>query len=93
MKKQEKDEIGHIKVVKTIKYLGVKIQDTNNIFKEYISEKIKKAKRYKFWVNYILRGKTYKAHIGKVLWKGAILPTILHGMQACYLKKERNRGD
>ena len=76
-------------VVKQIKYLGMRISDTANIFKDHIKEKVQKAGKYKFWVNYILQGKIYKANIGKILWKGAILPTILHGMEICYLNRSQ----
>ena len=42
--KEEKEQIAGMRRVGSIKYLGVKIEDTKNIFKAYIKEKIKKQK-------------------------------------------------
>jgi hypothetical protein len=83
-----KEKMGDIRIVESITYLGVKVQDKKNIYGGYVAEKLKKVAKYKYWINNILVGRTYKARLGKVFWKGAILPTILHGMQVCVWKKE-----
>jgi hypothetical protein len=42
--KTDQTKIGEIKIVESIKYLGVKIHDKKNIFREYIKEKLVKQK-------------------------------------------------
>ena len=72
-----------------IKYLGVNIEDKSDIFGRYVKDKISKSLKYKFWVGRLLSGKIYKAALGKVFWKSAVLPSILHGAQACTWKENQ----
>lgn len=83
------EDVECIKQVDSINYLGISISNERNIFKKFIDMKIQKAKGYKYWINSILRKKVLKALIGKVLWKGSILPTILHGAQAIYWNRKQ----
>ena len=85
----DQTEIAGFEVVKEIKYLGVKIQDKKDIFKKFIDDKVSIAKKYRFWMPFILQGKILKASIGKTFWKGAILPTVLHGYEACAWSKNQ----
>jgi hypothetical protein len=85
----KEEMIAGIRVVKQIKYLGVKIEDSRDIFSNYTKEKINKARKYKYWINFVLRDKIFKADLGKVFWKGALLPSILHGSQVCVWKKKQ----
>lgn len=82
------DPINNVKRVEEIKYLGIKLKNEKRMTKNHIKEKIKKGQKFDNWIKYMMRGKLMKAHIGKSIWKGAILPTLNYGMAAMSLKKK-----
>ena len=78
--KGEIREIGGIKVVDSIKYLGVKIGSGRDIFKAHkikIENEVEgKACRLRKVVE-----KSYnRLEVGKIWWKNGVVPGLLHGV-------------
>ena len=88
---EKKENINGIRVVEEMKYLGVKLRNEKNMTKGYVEEKIKKAQKLDNWIKYLLRGKMLKTVVGKSLWKGMLMPSMLHCMGAIPLKKNEIR--
>ena len=63
------DKINDIKVVSCFKYLGVKINEGRNSFKEHKKDKIMKAKQYSNLIMSVIAKSTNKILIGKTYWK------------------------
>lgn len=75
--KNKPKEIENIKVVSTIKYLGVTINDDNNCFKLFKSEKIKFGQKMCNLAYSVIARSCNKLLIGKTFWKSVILPSLL----------------
>ena len=75
--KKQPEEIKEIKVTNKIKYLGVWINNSKNMFKEHKKETLKKAEKLAN-ITYPIIGKSCnKVMIGKTFWKCICLPGIL----------------
>ena len=69
-----------LEVVELLKYLGVEIVNKRRITSKYIQEKVVKSKKMVHWLKYLTRGKLLKKTVGKSIWKGAMLLSLMHGM-------------
>ena len=76
-----------IKVEKQIKYLGVKICDGRNLFKEQKKEIMIKAQRMSNMTYGIIKKSCNKILIGKIYWKTIALPSILYATKASTLNE------
>ena len=83
--KEKLEEIGGIKVVDNIKYLGLKIDDKRNMFKTQKSEMIAKAQNLANLTYSIIEKSCNKIMIGKTYWKSVALPSILYGVNIIQL--------
>ena len=89
MNKDNISDISNIEVVNNIKYLGVKINEGRNCFKEHKQEKIMKSKQYSNLIMSVISKSSNKIMIGKTYWKNVILAEILYGSEVIfYTKKE-----
>ena len=77
--KEKPISIRGIKVVREIKYLGVKINDTSNCFKNQKLEAIAKADRMANLTYPVIAQSCHKLLIRKNYWKSVILPSVLYG--------------
>lgn len=75
--------------MQSFKYIGVTLTTQKQIGKEYVTQNVKKASKYQCWLNNILRGKINKIAYGKTLWKGMVLPRILHVISAINITKNQ----
>ena len=83
-------EIGEIKKCNEFKYLGVKISNNKDVFKNHLTEKLKNIDKYKYWMTYLLKGRKEKILLGKTIWKNVMLPKIMHGSSAIITSKKFN---
>ena len=82
----KKERIAGFEVKKEIKYLGVWI-DEKGSFKKTVKERIKRSETMRKFVSYVISGRKRKMELGKVIWKGAVVPTLIHGLAAMGLEK------
>ena len=75
------NNIGEIKVVNEIKYLGIIINNGRNCFKEHKKSKITKAKELAGMIMSVISKSTNKLLIGKTYWKNVALAEILYGAE------------
>ena len=78
-RKEKPEQIEGIRVVETIKYLGVKINNKRNMFKTQKEEMLQKANRLANLTYSIIAKSCNKVLIGKTYWKSVALPSILYG--------------
>ena len=81
-KEEEIKEIEGIEVVKSMKYLGVEINDGIDIFKKQKLKMKEKAETIAKNTYAVIEKCCNKILIGKTFWKGVALPSILMGNQA-----------
>lgn len=84
-KKEKPEEIEGIRVVETIKYLGIKIDDKRNMFKSHKTEMNNKANRLANLTYAIIEKSCNKVLIGKTYWKCIALPSILYGTNVLHM--------
>ena len=75
------NEIQEIKVVSSIKYLGVHINNKRNYFRTHKDENLKKAKQLANTIYSVLDRSSDRLLIGKTFWKGLAMPTFLYGSE------------
>ena len=91
-KKGDKAEIEQIEVKKEMKYLGVTIEDTRDIFRKYKSMKIQLAERLANNTFSILNRSCNRVMIGKAYWKSVALPAVIYGSGVVqWNKKEQDK--
>lgn len=73
------DSIGDIKVVETIKYLGLKINAGRDLFRIHKKEMMEKAQRLANTTYSIIAKSCNRMMIGKTYWKSLALPSFLYG--------------
>ena len=74
-------EIAGIEVVRSIKYLGVLIQDTRDIFVKQREKIISQAQKLGNLAYSVTMKSCHKVMIGKAYWKSMALPSILYGAE------------
>ena len=80
IKEDANGDIEGIKIVQEIKYLGVKICNERNLFKEHKKQVVKKAQRLTNMTYGIIKKCCNKILIGKAYWKTLALPSILYAL-------------
>ena len=81
--KNPPEKIENIKVYKTMKYLGVTVNNNcKDCYKDHKSELIKKAEKFAKMTYSITAKSCSKIIIGKAFWECIAIPSILHGAQA-----------
>ena len=83
--KEKPEVIEGIKVVSTIKYLGIKLDDKRNMFKTYKTEMMNKASKLANLTYSVIEKSCNKVLIGKTYWKCIALPSILYGTNIIHL--------
>merc|ERR1712002_1180317 len=86
-KEEEIKEIEGIEVVRSMKYLGVEIDDGIDIFKKQKLKMKQKAETIAKNTYAVIEKSCNKILIGKPFWKGVALPSILMGNQAANLSQ------
>ena len=84
---QNIESINNIKVVNSIKYLGITINEGRNCFKDQKKEKIMSAKQYANMMMTVIARSSNKLMIGKTYWKNVILPEVLYGAEVITYNK------
>ena len=78
---ERKERIEGFTVKKEIKYLGVWI-DEKGCFKRTMNERVKRSETMRRYVSYLIKGRKRRLELGKIIWKGAVVPTIIYGVAA-----------
>ena len=73
--------IENISVVENIKYLGIKITDKRECFKEYKNDCILKARRFANMTYSTIANACNKILIGKTFWKSIAMPSFLYAAE------------
>ena len=76
--KNKPDNIEGISISDQMKYLGVLIQDTRDIFKKHKMEKIKLAEKLANCTYSIVNRSCSRSLIGKTYWKSVAVPAIIY---------------
>ena len=84
---EEIKEIEGIEVVRSMKYLGIEINDTEDIFGAQKKNMIKRAGTIAKNTYSVIEKCCNKVLIGKTFWKGVALPSILMGNQVVNFTK------
>ena len=71
------EKIGNVKVVNSIKYLGVHVTDSRNYFKNHKVKKTDLARKMCNMTFSVISRCCNKLMIGKTFWKNIVLPSIL----------------
>ena len=77
--------IEDIPITTSITYLGVNTHNKKDCHKVQRTEATKREKKYSSMMPAIIHKSCNRILIVKTYWKGAALPTILHGTEAIYL--------
>ena len=72
-------KVGGIEVVREIKYLGVKINKEDDMFRGHKEDMIKKLKGGAGKLQIVIEKSCDKLELGKNWWKGAIVPGVMTG--------------
>ena len=81
-KEKEKEEhIEGIEIKEVIRYLGVWI-DNKGTLKKTVMDRVQKSQRMRRYVNYLIAGRQRKLELGRIMWKGAVIPGIVFGLFA-----------
>ena len=88
---KEIKEIEGIEIVKNMKYLGVEINDGDDIFEQQKKKMIEKAETIAKNTYSVIEKSCNKILIGKTFWKGVALPSILMGNQVVNLNLTQER--
>jgi hypothetical protein len=78
-KEQHQEMIGEIEVVRSIKYLGIDIDDGRRYYAQHKKGKIEQARRMSLVTYSVIARCCNKLLIGKTFWKSVVLPSVLHG--------------
>lgn len=77
--KEQPEAIEGVKVTDTIKYLGLKLENTRNIFKQQKVNMIQKGRKLANLTYSVIARSCNKIMVGKAYWKGVVIPSILYG--------------
>jgi hypothetical protein len=77
-KESQPEMIQNIVIVKSIKYLGVDVDDSRRFFSEHKKAKIEQAKKMSRMTYSMIARSCNKMMIGKTYWKSVVLPSVLH---------------
>ena len=85
---KEIEEIEGIEVVRSIKYLGIEINDKADMFESQREVMMEKAQRMAKNTYAVIEKSCNKVLMGKTFWKGVALPHILMGNQVVVFNQE-----
>ena len=74
------EEVGGIEVVKNFKYLGLFIDDDDDIYKKQKEEMGNKAKRHENMTYQVIENSCNRVLMGKTYWKSMVLPSVMYGV-------------
>ena len=87
--KDKIEEIGGIKVVNNMKYLGVTISDGRDMFKTHKDNKLKLSEKLVNITYSVINKSCNRLLIGGTYWKNIAIPAILYGSNIIeYTKQE-----
>jgi hypothetical protein len=75
--KEKPIEINGVKVVSQLKYLGITVSDTNDIFGVHKKNKLQLAQKMSNLTYSVIVRSCNKLLIGKTYWKSVVLPSLL----------------
>ena len=81
-------EIAGIRTNNTLKYLGITINDSKNLFKEHKKLMMDKAVRLANMTYSVVARSCARMLVGKTYWKSIALPTILYGTNIMEFTKQ-----
>ena len=81
-------EITEVEVVRSIKYLGIIIQVTRDIFMKHREKMISQAQKLRNLAYSVTRKSCHKVMIGKSYWKSMALPSILYGVEVVQILEQ-----
>mgnify|MGYP000241734625 CR=1 FL=1 len=84
--KSPRKEIAGLRVVEEMKYLGVWF-DRKGGMRRTAKEKVESCKRLKNYVGYLVCGRQRKLELGRLIWKGGVVPVVIYGLVAMGGKK------
>ena len=79
--KKKEQFIEGIEVKDSIKYLGVWM-DKNGSLTKTVRERVEKCKRMRGFINYMVSGRKRKMELGRIIWKGVVIPAVVFGLAA-----------
>ena len=79
--KEQPEEIEGIEVTEEIKYLGIKLKNTREVFSEQRNKMINQAKKMANMSYSVVSRSCHRMMIGKTYWKSMILPSVMHGTE------------
>ncbi len=85
--------INEIKVTTSIKYLGITINNSRNIFTLHKQQMFQKAEKMANLTYPVIAKSCNKIIIGKTYWKSVSLPSILFGANTMCLNKSDRQTD
>ena len=77
--KEQPSSIEDVEVKSSIKYLGIEVENSRNIFKRQKKIMIEKAQKMGNMTYSVIKKSCNKLLIGKTYWKSLALPSILYG--------------
>ena len=86
--KENEEHIEGIEIKEEIRYLGVWI-DNKGTLKKTVMDRVQKSQRMRRYVNYLIAGRQRKLELGRIMWKGAVIPGIVFGLSATGGEKSR----
>ena len=86
--KDKPREIAGIEVKDKIKYLGITVNDSKNLFKTHKQNMIEKATRLSNLTHSVIARSCSRLLIGKAFWKSIALPSILYGANIVEFTKQ-----
>ena len=81
-------EIEGIKVIDKVKYLGLMVENTKDIFRSQKIDIMDRAEKDSNRTYSVIERSCNKMLIGKTFWKGVILPAVLHGIGLMEMSKK-----
>ena len=85
--KEKCKKISNIKVVEEIKYLGLIVQAMRMCLKDK-ERNDEKIKRLSVRTNSVIEKSCHRVMMGKIYWKGVVLPILLYGAEVIDMKEE-----
>ena len=78
--REDYKEVGGIEVAKNFKYLGLIINDEDDIYKKQKEEMGNKAKRHENMTYQVVENSCNRVLMGKTYWKSMVLPSVMYGV-------------
>ena len=81
-------KIEGIEIVSEINYLGIKINDDRDIFKNQKKLIVERLKKYKLITNKVIETSCNRLMLGKLYWKQIIMTKVLYGIGLMNINKK-----